>query len=182
MLKFCSNCGKELFDGQKFCSNCGQESVEEQKFCINCGQELREEQKFCSNCGQSTLINAGESSLTYTNTNTNINGPKNHNTYKMVVGVLMIILCFCLLSAAMQSYGDEVLFVFGLPGILGMIAAIMTICSRSNHNLLRPSGIMFIVSAGINFLAIFDLSIYAILAIVFGILNIVYCKKGENTY
>ena len=40
-----------------------------------------------------------------------------------------------------------------------------------------PAGIIYIVSAGVNFLGIYDISIYAILAIVFGVLNIVYSKK-----
>ena len=142
-------------------------------FCGNCGGKLEEGQQFCSGCGQkvNTDINT-----VLSKTNKPVG---NYGTYKMIVGIIMILICFCLLSAGMQSYEDEAMLVFTLPGILGMVAAIMTICSRSNKKLFKPAGIIFIVSAVVNFFGIFDISIYAILGILFGILNIVYSNKSN---
>lgn len=149
------------------------------KFCGNCGKELIEGQKFCPNCGNEISSNVGENVVQQSaNVYNSVSKPKgNHNTYKMVVGILMIILCICLISAGIQSYEDNAALTYTFPGVLGLIAGIITLCSRNNHSLLMPSGIIFIVSAGINFLGIYDISIYSILAIVFGILNIVYLKK-----
>ena len=69
------------------------------------------------------------------------------------------------------------MLTYTFPGILGIVASIITLCSRNNHSLLMPAGIVFVVSAGVNFLGIYDISIYSVLAIVFGVLNIVYSKK-----
>lgn len=158
MAKFCGNCGKEMSDEQRFCSNCGKE--------------------FANNVNQPIYSNSNMNSYTYNNVYNNVNHVQStHNTYKLVVGILMIILCVCLLSAGLSSYEDNAMFIYVFPGILGMVSSIMTICSRNNHGLLKPAGIIFIVGAGINFLAIYDISIYAILAVVFGVLNIMYCKK-----
>lgn len=158
MAKFCGNCGKEMSDEQRFCSNCGKE--------------------FVNNINQTVYSNTNMNSYTYNNSNNNFNPVQStHNTYKLVVGILMILLCGSLLLAGLSSYEDNAIFIFIFPGILGMVSAVMTICSRNNHGLLKPAGIIFIVSAGINFLAIYAISIYAILAIVFGVLNIMYCKK-----
>lgn len=170
MSKFCGNCGKEMSDEQRFCPNCGKEFVNNVNENVN-GQMY-------SNNNVNTYQNTNMNTYSYSNAYNGVNRSQvNHNTYKMVVGIIMIILGVCLVSAGAQTYEDNALLTYTFPGILGIIASIITICSRNNHSLLKPAGIVFIVSAGINFLGIYDISIYAILAIVFGVLNIVYCKK-----
>ena len=157
MSKFCGNCGRQMSDEQRFCPDCGKEST------YNVNMNMQEQPYNNKNMNSYTYQNS------YSNNVNNTQG--NHNTYKMVVGILMIILCVCLVSAGVQTYDDNALLTYTVPGILGIIASILMFCSKNNHNLLKPAGIIFIVSAGVNFLGIYDVSIYAILAIVFGILN-----------
>ena len=167
MSKFCGNCGRQMSDEQRFCPDCGKESTSNVNMNMNMNMQ-----------GQ-PYNNTNINSYTYQNAyNNNVSGVQgNHNTYKVVVGILMIILCVCLVSAGVQSYEDNASLTFTVPGVLGIVASILMFCSKNNHSLLKPAGIIFIVSAGVNFLGIYDISIYAILAVVFGILNMVYCKK-----
>lgn len=145
-----------------------------QKFCVHCGSELKEEQEVCLGCGVLVKDNIQEKNIQNT-----VKTPKsNGGTYKLVTGILMILLSLCLLAASLDAYEDEVLLTLMLPGFLGLIAGILNVCSSSNHNLLKPAAILFFISAGINFLGIFDISIFSILTIVFGILNLVYCQKS----
>jgi len=172
MSKFCGNCGKEMSEEQRFCPNCGKE------FVTSVNENVMGQTYTNTNVNTYSNTNANMNSYTYTNAYNGVKNVKgNHNTYKMVIGILMILIGICLLSAGLQSYDDNAVLIYILPGILGIVASILTLCSRNNHSLLMPAGIVFIVSAGVNFLGIYDISIYSILAIVFGILNIVYCKK-----
>lgn len=166
MSKFCGNCGRQMSDEQRFCPDCGTESV----FNVNMNANTN-----MDSFGQT--YNNNTNMYSYQNTTTNNSVQGNRNTYKMVVGILMIILCACLVIAGVQSYEDNALLTFTIPGVLGTVSSILMFCSKNNHSLLKPAGIIFIVSAGVNFLGIYDISIYAILAVIFGILNIVYCKK-----
>ena len=55
----CSNCGKELREGQRFCTNCGTPVAAapdapkepELQHCPACGTELPPEARFCFSCG-----------------------------------------------------------------------------------------------------------------------------------
>lgn len=45
----CSNCGKEITEGNRFCGFCGAEQVRPK--CSSCGHDLAEPAKFCPYCG-----------------------------------------------------------------------------------------------------------------------------------
>lgn len=137
------------------------------KFCSNCGKELNEDQDVCLGCGK---VIPKESK------------PKNHSGYKTSTGIVMIILGVCLLSAAISSDSKEflnTLLVYGLPGLCALISGILSLNSKKNPDLLVPSAIVMFIGATINFTGIIDISIFSIIAITFGILNIVLSKK-EN--
>lgn len=142
----------------------------EPKFCVHCGKELKEGQEVCLGCGVLIKSNVEEKK------NTQTNGVKN-GTYKTITGILMIILSVCLLMASADYDIDFAILVFILPGLFGLVAGILNLCSKSNHSLLKTAGALFFVGAGFNFIGILDISVFTILSVVFGILNLVYAKK-----
>lgn len=46
----CTNCGKEIREGDKFCIECGSK-IETLLFCTNCGEKIKKDGEFCTNCG-----------------------------------------------------------------------------------------------------------------------------------
>lgn len=138
------------------------------KFCQNCGKELNEEQDICLGCG--ILINK---------TNSIKKKDKgNHSGYKTTSGIIMIVLGACMILGANDQLYDYPLIVFSIPGLLGLTSGILTLVSKKKSDLLLISGILLFVGALINFLGIIDISIFMILAIIFGIFNIIYCKDN----
>ena len=129
------------------------------KFCPNCGSELTEGQVFCANWGKELVKQPEKKEV------------KNHNTYAIVTGIVMIILGISLLSL----FGTSI-FVYGLPGLCGISGAVVGMNSTKNKKLLMISGIIYLVGAVINTIAITDISIFGILSIVFGILNIKFSR------
>ena len=143
------------------------------KFCTNCGKELKEEQDVCLNCGKA-VANMQPSEEVKPEEKKD----KNHNTFKMVTGIIMIVLGFCLVAASGSlDYYDSPLLVFTIPGLLGLISGILAINSKKNNSLLLPAAILLFAGALINIVAIRDISIFAILGIVFGIFYIKYSKE-----
>ena len=139
------------------------------KFCTNCGKELQENQDVCLSCGK--MI---EREVIKVDTKKTDN---KHNAYRIITGIIMILLGLSLLAASSTSdYGNPVL-VFGLPGLLGLISGILSLCSSKNSNLLFISGILLLLAAVVNFVGIIDISLFAIAAIIIGIFNIKYSKK-----
>lgn len=136
------------------------------KFCQNCGKELNEEQDICLGCG--ILINKV--------THKKIKDKSNHRGYKTTTGIIMIVLGACMIFGASDEIYDYPLIVFSIPGLLGVVSGILTLLSKKRPNLLIISGILLFVGAFVNFLGIIDISIFMILAIIFGIFNIIYSK------
>ena len=132
-----------------------------EKFCTNCGSELREGQEVCLGCGRVLA--------------TKMEKKKNHNVYITISSIVMIVLGVALLMNFQLSA-----FVYGIPGILGLAGGIVGLCSKKNKNLLFISGILHLVGAGINTVAIMNISIYGILSIIFGIMNIIYGKEKSS--
>ena len=140
------------------------------KFCVHCGKELKEGQEVCLGCGVLVQRNSEEKKEIKTSKVKN-------GAYKTTTGIIMTILSFCLLAAAGDYDIEESLFVFVLPGLCGVIAGILNLCSRKTHSLLITAGILFFVGAGFNVIGIFDISVFTILAVIFGILNIINAQK-----
>lgn len=136
------------------------------KFCSNCGHELTEGQDVCLGCGK------------VVSSNIKMKNKGNHNVYITATGIIMIVLGICLIAATGEAeYGSPIL-VFTIPGLMGLISGIITLNSKKNHKLLFTSGILLFVGAAINFIGILDISLFAILAIVFGIFNIKFSKTN----
>lgn len=132
-----------------------------EKFCANCGAELKEGQEVCLGCGRVLAVKEEKK--------------KNHNVYITISSIVMIVIGVALLMNFQLS-----IFVYGIPGILGLVAGVIGLCSKKNKDLLFVSGIFHLVGAGINTIAIMNISIYGILSIVFGIMNVVYGKEKSS--
>ena len=74
------------------------------KYCSNCGSKV--EGSFCSNCG--TKIQTEENNVQF-NSEVNayfqkkLESKKNHDIYRLVVGIVMIILGVCIFVAGMDE-------------------------------------------------------------------------------
>ena len=153
------------------------------RFCVHCGAEV--ESSFCPNCG--TKIEDGTQ---YSNEVNNyvqqkIDSKKNHNVYRTVVGIVMIIIGACLLIFSMNDeqtrvyelYGYSIMLGFTLPGVFSLAGGILSIVSKNKNELLLYSGISYFAGAVINMCGISDVSLLFIMSCVFGVLNIVFYKK-----
>lgn len=140
----------------KFCTNCGKEIKDDQDICLGCGRIIKKEQKL---------------------------PPKDHKTYIIATGIIMIIISASLLISGLSEstleYGNRIL-MFTIPGVLGIIGGTLGLLGNKDKKLLLISGLVYFSGALINFVAIIDISIFAILAIVFGIFNIIYSKEKQK--
>lgn len=138
------------------------------KFCSNCGKEISENQDICLGCG--VFLNKDYS--------TSKKEKGKHNGYKKTTSIIMIVLGACMfLGASGDIIGYKYpILVYSIPGLLGIISGILTLNSKKRTILLLISGILLFIGAIINFVGIMDVSIYMILAIIFGIFNIIYSK------
>lgn len=139
------------------------------KFCQNCGNELSENQDICLGCG--ILLKKEKQKET-------INNKGSHSGYKTTTGVIMIVLGACMILGANNDMYDFPVIVFSIPGLLGVVAGILNLNSKKNPSLLIISATLLFLGAITNFIGIIDVSIYMILAIVFGIFNIIYSKDN----
>jgi len=137
------------------------------KFCQNCGKELNENQDICLGCGML---------LKKENTDAKVKVKGNHNGYKTTTGIIMIVLGACMIIGASDELYDYPVIVFSIPGLIAVVSGILSLVGKKNSSLLLISGILLFVGALINFLGIIDVSIFMILAIIFGIFNIIYSK------
>lgn len=103
-----------------------------------------------------------------------------HNGYKNWSSIVLMIFGFCLmLNMGNELYGNSFL-VFFLPGFLGIVAGILKLTNKKSNSLLLTAGICSIVGTVINTIGILDLSLYGILALVFGILDIKYATSQKD--
>ena len=64
-------------------------------FCSNCGKEIMDGSSFCSNCG--TALNTDiQSSKNLQQSQTTDKKIKNHSKAKLIVGIVLIFLCFAM--------------------------------------------------------------------------------------
>lgn len=143
------------------------------KFCSNCGKELNEEQDVCLGCGK--VVSKQESIQVIEKKK-----DTNHSTYKTTTGIVMIVLGFCLICASgSETMYDNALLVYTLPGIFGLLGGILNLNTKKNPDLLIPAAVIMFLGAVFNFIGILDISIFTIIAVIFGIFNIKYSKQ-EN--
>lgn len=137
------------------------------KFCQNCGKEISENQDICLGCG--ILLKKDPHT---------IKESKKHNGYIVTTGIIMIILGACMVLGANDEIYELPILVYILPGLTGIIAGILNLNSNKKPKLLFASGIVLFVGALINFIGIIDVSIFSILAIIFGIFNVIYSNDN----
>ena len=166
------------------------------KYCVKCGSKING--KFCSNCGakiEETPTQITPEMAAYLNNE--MVASKQHNGYRLATGIVMIIVSSLVLFAALvllsakDGYEHSIIFDYdlvksafifalALPGLCTLTGGILSIASRNNNNLLLTSGILYLVAALINLIAITDISILFILACTFGIINIVFYSKARQ--
>lgn len=175
----------------KYCSNCG--SQVEGSFCTNCGAKVSDGQVNVQNNGVAN--NAGFNNEVNAYFQQKIDAKKNHNGYRIAVGVIMIVLgaiiffAGIVINSALEStnvltrleYAQyakmNITLALTLPSLLVLAGGILSIISKKNNMLLLISGISYLVAAVCNICAISDISILAILCLVFGPINIVFYTK-----
>lgn len=158
---------------KKFCSKCG--TKVEGNFCTNCGNKIEENNIQISNEVSDYLQDK-------------IRSAKNHDTYRVVVGIIMLILGFCVFVVSLSDeytvtyelLGYDMTLGFMIPGIVTLIAGILSILSKKTNSLLLLSGILYIIAGLCNLCGISDVSFLLILSIVFGIINIVFYSKANS--
>ena len=163
-----------------YCSNCG--SKVEGRFCPNCGKEVTQNGVFQQeNNGQiSPELNAYFKQK--------LDSKKNHDVYRIVVGIVMIILGFCITIAGLSEdytleyilLGYNLTLAFVLPGIFILAGGILSIVSKKVNILLLISGILYLAAAICNLCGISNISLLFILSCIFGPLNIVFYSKAQK--
>ena len=147
-------------------------------FCSKCGEKI--EGSFCTNCGTPAgQVVAQPVAKEVDN---------NHNTYKLVVGIIMVILgCLIFIAtlddttvAKYELVGYDVTLGFMIPGIAAAVGGVLSIISRNNNQMLLFSGVAYAAAAVCNCIGIKDVSILCILSVIFGILNFVFYAKANK--
>lgn len=158
---------------KKFCSKCG--AKVEGNFCTNCGNKIEENNIQISNEVSDYLQDK-------------IRSAKNHDTYRVVVGIIMIILGFCVFIASINDettlkyelLGYDITLGFMLPGIATFIGGILSIVSRKTNKMLLISGLCYVAAAICNVCGIEDISFLFILCCIFAPLNFVFYSKANS--
>ena len=160
------------------------------KFCSKCGTKI--EGNFCTKCG--TKVNSNEEAIKIISNDVNdylkdkVRDKRDHNTYRLVVGIIMIILGFCIFIASINDettlkyelLGYDITLGFMLPGIATFIGGILSIVSRKNNKMLLFSVLCFVAAAICNVCGIEDISFLFILCCIFAPLNFVFYSKTNK--
>ena len=72
------------------------------RFCVHCGSEV--DSSFCPNCGTKVEDGTQYSNEVNECVKQKLDNKKNHGTYRIVVGIVMIIIGACLLIFSMKIY------------------------------------------------------------------------------
>lgn len=162
----------------KFCSKCG--TKVEGTFCTNCGSKIGEEKeagKIISNDVNDYLEDKARAK-------------RNHDIYRLVVGIVMIIIGFCvfvgsldeelLIEKGVNLDDINVTLALTLPGLAALAGGILSIIARKNNKMLLISGFCYVAAAICNVAGIQDVSLYFILWCIFAPLNFVFYSKTEK--
>ena len=155
------------------------------KYCNNCGSKING--NFCSNCGAKIQVEENNQLNNEVNEylKQQIESKKNHDVYRLVVGIIMIILGVCIFVTGMNDdytslyrlVGYDITLAFILPGLFTLAGGILSIVSKKMNVLLLVSGILYLLSAICNVCGISDISILFVLCCIFGPINITYYVK-----
>lgn len=100
-----------------------------------------------------------------------------HKGYRVSTGIISIIFGSLLLIAFSNNSTEIESISLGLPGLLALISGILQLNAKNNKSLYTTAGILLFVGAGLNFIAILDISIYSIYAVIIGIFDIIFSKE-----
>lgn len=159
------------------------------KFCSKCGTKI--EGNFCTNCGTKATEKVETQKLSNEVNDylkDKVRTKRNHNNYRLIIGIIMIILGFCIFIVSLsdeevlkyEAVGYNMLLGFTLPGLAVLSGGILSIISRNNNKLLLISGICYVAAAVSNVCGIQDISLLFILCCVFSPLNFVFYSKTNK--
>ena len=160
------------------------------KFCSKCGSKV--EGTFCTNCGTKITEKAETVKVISDDVNDYLKdkamAKRNHSTYRLVIGIIMIFLGVCVFVASLgedfadkyMDLGYDMTLGFTLPGIAALAGGILSIISRKNNKMLLISGICYVAAGICNVCGIQDISILFILCCIFAPLNFVFYSKTNN--
>lgn len=160
------------------------------KFCSKCGSKV--EGNFCTNCGTKITEKAETVKIISNDVNDylkdKVRAKRDHSTYRLVLGIIMIVLGFCVFIVSLneesvlkyEMLGYNVTLGFMLPGLAILAGGILSIISRNNNKLLLISGICYVVAAICNVCGIQDISILFILCCIFAPMNFVFYTKTNK--
>ena len=148
-------------------------------YCSKCGEKI--EGNFCTHCGTEAGQIVKDSPIKVTD--------NKHNTYRLVVGIIMLILGSIIFMASLSEetvakyeiIGYDITMGFMIPGIVTLVGGVLSIVSRKENNtLLLLSGICYVAAAVSNCYGIKDISLLFIMCCVFSILNFVFYTKSNK--
>jgi len=157
------------------------------KFCSKCGTKL--EGTFCTNCGTKADVKTETvSSEVNDYLMDKVKAKRDHSIYRLVVGIIMIILGACIFIASFgeefvekyEDLGYDITLGFTLAGIAVLAGGILSVISRKNNKMLLISGICYVAAAICNVCGIQDISLLFIMCCVFAPLNFVFFSKTNN--
>lgn len=160
------------------------------KFCSKCGSKI--EGAFCTNCGTKANEKAEATKIISNDVNDYLKdkarAKRDHSTYRLVLGIIMIVLGFCVFIVSLdegsvtkyEDMGYNVTLGFMLPGIAALAGGILSIISRKTNKLLLVSGICYLLAAILNVCGIQDISLLFILCCIFVPLNFVFYSKTNK--
>ena len=158
----------------KFCSKCG--TKVEGTFCTNCGAKAEEKaEAIISNDVNDYLKDKAKAK-------------RDHDIYRLVVGIVMIIIGVCVFIASLgedlvekyEDLGYDMTIGFTLAGIAALAGGILSIISRKNNKMLLVSGICYVAAAVCNVCGIQDISILFIMCCIFAPLNFAFYSKTNK--
>ena len=158
------------------------------KFCSKCGTKI--EGSFCTNCGTKADVKAETVISNDVNDylKDKARAKRDHDIYRLVVGIVMIIVGVCIFIASLgeeyiekyEDLGYDVTLGFTLAGIAALVGGILSIVSRKNNKMLLVSGVCYVAAAICNVCGIEDISLLFIMCCIFAPLNFVFYSKTNK--
>lgn len=128
---FCRYCGTNIPDGMANCPGCGalQDGL---MYCMHCGQIINRNCVICPICGRQVAEVRAEQppNVIINSSNTNVQSNGNMKAWKLVSGILSIILCpFVMFQSCAAGVSNTLEQNGEVGGSAGVIVAIMLLAS-----------------------------------------------------